>query len=189
MRVSSHSGFSLLEVMAVLAILGVAIASVTLTIGRGGAENRLQDQIEQFLAVAEFSADRAVLTGEPMGLLFEPPQWQTDDPGDARHLGWRYQWKTGSPTGWQDVLDFKPFSFDPETQFVISMDDIEWDWEELLDRTQPVTAYYPTGDISDITITITDSRLPGYEQTLHLNEYGELEWKEMAEKLKAREKP
>lgn len=183
---SRARGFTLLEILAVIAVLGIAMASVTLTIGRGGPESQLTDKLEQFMAVSHFAADRAVLSGEPMGLLLEPPEWQSDSEYDWDKLGWRYRWQEGTSTGWSDVPEIPAISFDPETKFTILIDDIKWRWEELLDRSLPVTAYYSTGDITDVLIEITDERLPGYKQTIHVNEYGELEWKELAEELKAR---
>ncbi len=182
-----HAGFSLLEILAVIGILGIVMASVTLTIGRGGPESQLTDKLEQFMAVSRFAADRAVLSGDSMGLLLEPPQWQSDSEFDWEHLGWRYRWQAGGEYGWQDVAELQPLSFDPQTVLTVLIDDIEWRWEELLDRSIPVTAYYPTGDISSIEIIVTDERLPQYEQTIHINENGELEWKELAEELQARE--
>ncbi|HEY7774836.1 MAG TPA: prepilin-type N-terminal cleavage/methylation domain-containing protein [Marinagarivorans sp.] len=182
----SEVGFSLLEVLAVIAVLGIALASVTLTIGRGGPESSVTEKLEQFMAISEFAADRAVLSGDPMGLLLEPPQWQSDSEPEWDNLGWRYRWQAGNVNGWFDVPELKPISFDPETKLVVLIDNMEWRWEELLDRSLPVTAYYPTGDISPIEIRITDERLPDYSQTIHINEYGQLEWKELAEELKAR---
>jgi general secretion pathway protein H len=181
-------GFTLIEILAVIAIVGIALASVTLTIGRGGPENRLTDKIEQFMAISQFAADRAVLSGDPMGLLLEPPQWQSDSEPEWQNLGWRYKWQLGSITGWTDVPELQAISFDPETTLRVLIDNLDWRWEELLDRTLPVTAYYPTGDISSIEIQITDERLPDYLQTIHINENGQLEWKELAEELEARAK-
>ncbi|WP_156312551.1 pilus assembly FimT family protein [Marinagarivorans algicola] len=181
-------GFTLLEVLAVIAVLGIAMGVASLTIGRGGAENRLTDKIEQFMALSEFASDRAILSGDAMGLLLEPPQWQSESEFDWENLGWRYRWQQGNPQGmFVDIPELEPISFDPETQIVVLIDDLEWRWEELLDRSHPVTAYYSSGDISPIEIIITDERLPDYEQTIHINEYGQLEWKEFAEELKARE--
>jgi len=186
MRYCRQLGFTLLEILAVIAILGVTLAAVSLTVGRGGPESQVTEKIEQFMAVSVFAADRAVLTGEPMGLLLEPPQWQSDSEFDWPKLGWRYRWQMGGPSGWQDVPELKALSFDPETQLTVMIDELRWRWEELLDRSLPVTAYYPTGDLADIEIIITDKRLPGYEQTIHINDYGQLEWKELAEELEAR---
>lgn len=180
-------GFSLLEVLAVIAVLGIAMASVTLTIGRGGAQSRLTDKLEHFMALSRFASDRAILSGDPMGLLLEPPQWQSESEFDWENLGWRYRWQQGNAQGlFTNIPELEPISFDPETKIVVLIDDLEWRWEELLDRSYPVTAFYPSGDISPIEIQITDERLPGYSQTIHINEYGELEWKELAEELKAR---
>lgn len=183
----SKAGFTLLEVLAVIAVLGIALASVTLTIGRGGPESAVTEKIEQFMAVSRFAADRAVLSGDPMGLLLEPPQWQSDSEPEWGNIGWRYRWQAGNYQGWTDVPELEAISFDPETKLHVLIDDLDWRWEELLDRSLPVTAYYPTGDLSSIEIQITDERLPDYLQTIHINEYGQLEWKELAEELQARE--
>jgi general secretion pathway protein H len=181
-----NSGFSLLEIMAVITILGIAIASVSLTIGRGGAENQITEKLERFMGISRFAADRAVLSGEPMGLLLQPPQWQSDSAYDWETLGWRYRWQTGTAQGWLDIPESEFIAFDPETKIDVLIDDLPWRWEDLLDRSLPVTAFYPTGEITSIELIFTDSRVPDFQQTVHVNEDGELEWKELAEELKAR---
>ncbi len=175
-------GFSLIEMMAVIFVIGLSLAMVSLVINRGGPKDELWDAIERFQGVAEFAGERAILSGETMGLLLEPPIWQVQRGQNVNDIGWRYRWVTASSEGWMILPNLPPITLPPTMKLVVTVDDLIWDYESQVDRTIPVAAYYSSGDITPISIEFSDSREPGFTQNLEVDENGELVWLEAPER-------
>jgi general secretion pathway protein H len=100
------AGFTLLEVLVVLFIIGIITAMATLSIGvattRKGSEKEIQ-RIQDLLALA---SEEAVLQGREFGITFYAKEYEfsTYDPGDG-------QW---TPLG-DEAVPFGPRRFPPET--------------------------------------------------------------------------
>lgn len=57
------AGFTLIEVLVVVFVLGVALAAVGLRVGDGGRRDRLEQSAQRLRAVLELAAQEAVLRG------------------------------------------------------------------------------------------------------------------------------
>jgi general secretion pathway protein H len=176
-----QAGFSLLELMAVIFVIGLSLGLVSLTVNTGSAKNDVWDEIEKFMGLAGFASEKAVLSGEAMGLMMEPPSWQAQRGQDPDDIGWRYRWVTNSSEGWQEVPNLPAVNLPPTMRLTIEIDGNVWDYDDQLDRTIPIAAYYSSGDVSLISIEWTDEREPGFTQHIEVNESGELVWKEAPE--------
>lgn len=173
-----NQGFSLIEVMAVIFVIGLALGMVSLTVSRGGPKDEVWDSIEKFLGIAQFASEKAILSGEAVGLLIEPPLWQAQRGQDLDEIGWRYRWVINSVSGWQDLSNIPAVSLPPSVELLIEIDDLEWEYEEQLDRTAPIAAYYPTGELTPFKIQFTDKRERGFVQNIEVDENGDLVWLE-----------
>ena len=180
------SGFSLLELMAVIFVVGLALGGVSLMVSSGSPENQMQDEIEKFMAIAEFASEKAVLSGESVGLRLEPPQWQNENYSEQDDLGWRYYWVISTYQGWVGIPNLPPVQLPPSIDLEIEIEEVPWEWEEALDRETPLTVFYPSGDISDIAIKLLDERDEELEQNILLDESGDLVWKELMDELEER---
>lgn len=176
-----QAGFSLLELMAVIFVIGLSLGMVSLTVSTGTAKSDVWDEIEKFMGIAQFASEKAILSGEAMGLKIEPPLWQVQRGQDPDEVGWRYRWVTNSSEGWQEIPNLPPVSLPPSMRLMIEVDDTLWDYENQLDRTVPVAAYYSSGDVTLISIEWTDEREPGFVQHIEVNESGQLVWLEAPE--------
>ena len=173
-----NQGFTLLELMAVIFIIGLSLGLASLAITTGGPKEQLCEEIEKFMVTAEFAGERAILSGETMGLVLEPPLWQAQRGQDADEIGWRYKWVRKGEEGWEDIQSVPPVTFPPTTEFMVEVDELLWDYENQLDRTVPIMALSPSGDITNIMIEITDEREPDFEQHIEVDETGVLSWRE-----------
>lgn len=181
MKLRAQGGFSLLELMAVILIIGMGLAMMSLAMRGGETKDEVWEAVEQFMLMAQFASERAVLSGETSALYLEPPEWQAERGQDLDEIGWRYRWLTSSSEGWQNLPNFPPISLPPTIRLVIEIDDALWDYEDQVDRTTPVAAYYPSGDLTPIRIEITDVREPGFSQHIEVDETGQLVWLEAPE--------
>ncbi|MGB7755639.1 MAG: type II secretion system minor pseudopilin GspH [Salinisphaera sp.] len=65
---SHEAGFTLIEVLVVLVIIGVVLTFATLSVNPTGPGDRLDAASQRLLALAREAADEAILSGDTMGL-------------------------------------------------------------------------------------------------------------------------
>ncbi|MEZ5568143.1 MAG: prepilin-type N-terminal cleavage/methylation domain-containing protein [Halioglobus sp.] len=87
-------GFSLIELLVVLLVIGMAASLVSLSVGSGGQDTLLEAQVRNLADTAAYALDEAQFTGRDHGLLLE----QVDDDGEWRYA-WR--WQARALDGWQ----------------------------------------------------------------------------------------
>ncbi|WP_348761253.1 type II secretion system minor pseudopilin GspH [uncultured Salinisphaera sp.] len=61
-------GFTLIEILVVLVIVGVTLAFATLSVNPSGPGDRLNTEAQRLLALAQDAADEAILSGHTIGL-------------------------------------------------------------------------------------------------------------------------
>lgn len=87
-RAARRGGFTLIEVLVVLVIIGVVLTFATLSVNPSGSSDRLDTESQRLQALAQAAADDAVLYGQSIGL-------QLTRNG--------YQFIALKPSGWQRV--------------------------------------------------------------------------------------
>jgi general secretion pathway protein H len=187
---SYQGGFSLMELMAVLMVVGLALGIVTVSIGHGGPEKQLYDKLEQFLIQSDFATEHAVISGEALGILLEPPTWQVaENPElDLDSVGWRYRWQIYGPKGWQDVPNMPPVSLPPDIEMEVTIGKKRWDWRaKTTDKKSPVVSISPSGEITQFVFEIKHSLMRDFVQHIELSEDGAIVWREAAEDEKKRD--
>lgn len=178
------TGFTLIEILAVVFIIGIAASGVLVFIGQGGAEKSVDDAVERFVGISEYMSELSILSGEPVGLLLEPPDWQ-DNPLDS---GWRYRWqKMESATGWKDIEEIDQVEFDTKMELAVFIDETPWEYENAPEERVPLVAFYPSGEVTPFEIEFTHEDLPGESETVYVDVWGSVVWKERQEQKEEQE--
>jgi len=168
-------GFTLIEILAVVFIIGIGAAGVLVFIGQGGAEKRVDDAVERFVGISEYMSELSILSGEPVGLLLEPPEWQ-DNPLDS---GWRYRWQQMTSVGaWKDVEEIEAVEFETTIELAVYVDETLWEYENAPEERVPIVAFYPSGEVTPFEIEFTHEELPGASETVFVGVWGSVIWKE-----------
>ena len=91
-------GFTLIEILVVVVILGVVIGAVTLAIGAVGGERQLARQAEQLRALIAYACEQAELSGRDVGLSLDTEgfrfsianrdDWIASDASELRARKW-----------------------------------------------------------------------------------------------------
>lgn len=68
---AARAGFTLLEIIVVILIIGIMATFATLTIGGRSSEDRLQAEAQRLEKLMSLAADEALFRGEQLGLLVE----------------------------------------------------------------------------------------------------------------------
>lgn len=67
---SAHGGFSLLEVLVVVFIIGVLATMFTLSVGVIGGDRQLEKETDRLVALIDLAREEAVIEGREIGLRF-----------------------------------------------------------------------------------------------------------------------
>lgn len=71
-----QTGFTLMEVMLVILLMGLTAAAVTMSIGNSGPQQALERTAQQFMAATELVLDETVLSGQFIGIVIEKNSYQ-----------------------------------------------------------------------------------------------------------------
>ena len=76
MRRNRQAGFTLLEMLLVALLMGLAASAVTLSMSSAGPEQLLKKQAQRFIAATELVLDETVLSGQFIGIVIDDTQYQ-----------------------------------------------------------------------------------------------------------------
>lgn len=66
----TQSGFSLLELLVVVLIIGILSTMFTLSVGLTGSDRELEDETDRLVAVIDLARDEAIMQGREIGMRF-----------------------------------------------------------------------------------------------------------------------
>jgi len=114
-------GFSLLELLVTLFVVVLITSLVTLNVGSGSQDIRLEAKVRNLADVASYALDEAQMLGLDYGLLLQ----RVDVDGE---LLYTYSWRERRPAGWRlptsgkDV--FAEQQMPPEIELYLELEDI-----------------------------------------------------------------
>jgi general secretion pathway protein H len=76
MKMRRQLGFTLMEVMLVVLLMGLTAAAVTMSMGGSGPKQALERMALQFIAATELVLDETVLSGQFLGIVLEKDGYQ-----------------------------------------------------------------------------------------------------------------
>lgn len=182
----SHNGFTLIEILVVIMIIGLMASGATIMMSGGGPKKDLDQAVERFISASHQIGDVAILTGEPMGLVLTPPLWTSLELEDR---AWQYTWKRfvqapNDPIGqWTEVEGIEAMTLRQELELFVQIEGNTWDWKESPISDIPLFVIYPTGESDPFLFEIEFAHNSGDIKSQHVivDKSGRLEWKEALE--------
>lgn len=174
---SSQRGFTLIEIIFVVFIIGMAVSVISIAVGGNAAADLTRKEAEEFMLQAGYIAEQSVLKGETHGLFVEPRPAQDIDGQEQ----WCYQWRRVRDRQWQDLPELSQHCLAEGQKIDFVVEDELWEFDPELEYQDPVMGFFPSGDGSgEIEITIYADQLPGAEigetELFELELTGELRW-------------
>src|SRR5690554_7903563 len=91
--VNNDSGFTLIEILVVLVLVGLVAALAVFTMGGNSQQRELQNEVRELYLLMQTASEQAVLNNLEHGLLFEENGYQfvafQDESGDWKATGER----------------------------------------------------------------------------------------------------
>jgi general secretion pathway protein H len=152
-------GFSLLELLLVLVIVGLIVSIAGLSVSSGSRPYIVEGSVRVFADVAEYAMDEAQLAGADMGLLFRQER-------DRRNDYYSYEWLQRRSSGWevlpQEQDAFGRREFPQALELRLEVEDgaaeLEGELEDQGERDlQPQVIFYSSGETTPGILTLLDA--------------------------------
>lgn len=147
-------GFTLLEIMVVILILGFSLGIVSLSIGGDKGASATQKEAENFMLTARFVSEQTVLNNQIIGLFVEPRPVQ----GSA-DVQWCYRWQQRRDNTWQEASEtLAERCVSPRIQWEMIVENEPYEHDPDLTPTPPVLVFYPSGESTSFELAIYESQ-------------------------------
>jgi general secretion pathway protein H len=84
MRVHGRcGGFSLIEILVVIVIIGIVMSIAMLSITLAGGDNQLRDEAQRIMSLVEVARDESLLQGREFGLEFMQDSYRFVEPSSG----------------------------------------------------------------------------------------------------------
>lgn len=142
-------GFTLLELLIVMVIIGIIVGAATLAIPHSKT-SQLEKEAQRFEALLRLARDEAVFQSRSVGVLFEESAYQFMIAGDEQG-----QWVTLSDKQLRPRALPEGFSFGLDLQGQI----ISFENDDSEERLIPHVFVLSTGELTPFDLTISDTAL------------------------------
>lgn len=132
-------GFTLIEVMLVLLIMGMVASMIIINPLRDEPAQLLEKEAQRFFATVSLASDYAVLNQAMLGVRFEPK----DNSYAFVELNENQEWTTLSGADWM-----KPHQVNAEFSFKVILEGLDWIDED---------SFLGSGSLFDETLSVSDA--------------------------------
>lgn len=176
---TASRGFSLVEILVVLFILGMAIAMAALSL-RTGSDSELNRETEHFVLSARFVSEQATLNQEIVGMFVAPVQAQ----GSAA-VRWCYEWRRFQEQSWQPVTDYlERHCLPDELQLEMMVEGERYEYDPRETTPRPVLVFYPSGEASAFEMALSPDGFNVSDeevQRVEVDMVGRIRWRNLEE--------
>ena len=166
-----QQGFSLIEILVVIFIVGILAGSISLTLGGNEIADELSDTAASMTGLMTLAVDDATLSGEAIGVSFDPAV--LDDP-------WAFHWQRLREGRWQPEEEpFQSQALPPGIEVVLQISGELYDWTQAqTPETGPALVFYPSAEMMPFILTLKNPLAPDVDQHIGNSIAGDIIWKE-----------
>lgn len=147
-------GFTLIEILAVVIIIGLVTSIVSLSVDQADPDTGARKEALALRQALDFVSDLAVLNGEIVGLFVEPKEVE-----GSPLKQWCYHWQRFREEQWVDLppdtLDEHCLAENIQLDLVVEGKLLVYD--EDLEVQPPVLVWAPSGEATPIEITLYEN--------------------------------
>lgn len=181
-------GFTLIEIITVIFVIGMAVGVITLAVGGDRSNDRLREEAETLLMQTMFVSEQAILKGETFGLFVE--ERPAEEFGSENQ--WCYFWQRVREGLWQPAQELEPHCLESGIGISFVLDDEDWEYDPEVKHPEPVIGFYPSGDasaVAEIELYVSSAGVERIEpERFELTLAGEFIWVSEKERLDERKR-
>lgn len=164
-------GFTLIEILAVIIIIGLITSIVSLNVDRGDDDTGPRKEAQTLRQALDFVSDFSVLNGEIVGMFVEP---KTVEGSLGRQ--WCYHWQRFRSERWEDMpKDTLSEHCMAETiQLDLLVEGKLVLYDEDLEVQPPVLVWSPSGESTPIEITLYENGSSSEKKVIVVGMMGEI---------------
>lgn len=179
MNAKPNKGFTLLEIMVVVVIIGLAASIVAMSVGSNDPATLVRKEAQTWVDRTNYLLENAVLKGDVYGFFLEEIPLT-----EAGQLGskWCYQWRSVRDRQWRPLSEMPTnHCLDEAFTLEVLVDEKAWKFDPELEYQEPVFVIYPSGELSawiEIHIDGQTQNLASdsLSETISIDMLGELYW-------------
>lgn len=143
-ELTNIKGFTLLEMLVVMIVIGVILSITTLTVGDGGLTKQVEHEAQRLAAVLKLASEQAIIQAEEIGISFDA-------------TGYRFYQLQGQT--WQLLQEevFRPYTFHINISVKLLIDGITPPTSACTEITCapiPPLLFFSSGEITPYELTI-----------------------------------
>ncbi|MFO7604548.1 MAG: type II secretion system minor pseudopilin GspH [Gammaproteobacteria bacterium] len=174
-RGHSH-GFTLLEILVVVALIGVMVTLVVTSVGDGGRQQHMENEARRLVAVVKLARDEAVLMSEELSIVFRNHEYEFQRLGEKQWAPLdddRILTRHAMPAGLAMELALEAFVHPPQLK-----SSAEAEGGADVDEQAEFRVYLlSSGEVQPFTLYIKDDDvLDGVRFRVTADEEGEVTW-------------
>jgi general secretion pathway protein H len=171
--ISPQKGFTLIEILAVVVIIGFMASVMALSMGGGERENTTVKEMRLFLQAVDFASEHSVLNGEVIGMFAAPKEMES-----SLVEVWCYQWKRFQQGAWADMpADTMVEHCLPEKmEMEMTIEGRLYKYDPDLEIQPPLFVVSPSGETTPIELAIFEQGGGSETQKVDINMMGVIDW-------------
>lgn len=172
---SRQSGFTLIELMMVILVMGLAVTLVALSMNRD-SQSLAKEEAEEFIRQAEFVAEQSLLTTQLLGLFVEPRRQD-----NSLHDRWCYSWRRWRNFAWEPMEALADKCLPDSLQLQLVVEAEPWTYDAKRSPQPPVLVFQPSGESTRLELAISEANPlagsdPDQVQRVEIDMLGQIRW-------------
>ncbi|RYY73578.1 MAG: prepilin-type N-terminal cleavage/methylation domain-containing protein [Gammaproteobacteria bacterium] len=149
----SMRGFTLIEILIVVFIIGLTASLIALSIGDDKTKHPPFIEAQTFLQTIDFIAEYAALNGDTIGMFIEPKNVE-----ESAEKQWCYSWKRLRDRNWADLPEdsSRQHCMDVQVEWELEIEGRLYEYDPDLETQPPVLIFSSSGESTPVEMSIYD---------------------------------
>lgn len=173
---SSVRGFTLIEIMIVVFIVGLMALTISLSMGEDKSKAAPRVEARTFMQAVGFASEYAALNGEVVALFIT----RRDGEDSTNHI-WCYEWKRFRDNAWVKLPEdsLSDHCMDEQVQWDLVVEGHNYAYDPDLEVQPPVLVFSPSGEATPVEMALFEQGTGASEaQHIEIDMMGNSHWRE-----------